>query len=87
MQGSGGQCSRTRLTGLGHFHFLAKQQMHLATAKNLDDAVDGKSASKRFFFVGTLMTIHSYEYDQNCWLGHFLYFLFSMETFTFSLNI
>ena len=35
-----GQCSRTRLTGLGHFHFLTKQQMHLATEENLDHVDD-----------------------------------------------
>ena len=44
------QCSRTRLTGLGHFHFLARQQMHLATpAEDLegDDDVDDIDEVKR----------------------------------------
>ena len=38
------QCSRTRLTGLGHFHFLAKQQMHLNTAA--DDCDDYNHENK-----------------------------------------
>ena len=38
------QCSRTRLTGLGHFHFLAKQQMHLNTAA--DDGDDYNHGNK-----------------------------------------
>ena len=51
-----GQCSRRRLTGLGHFRFLARQQMHLDNPDDLDedDDVDdgkyGKSVSNRIIF-------------------------------------
>ena len=38
------QCSRTRLTGLGHFHFLAQQQVHLNTAA--DDGDDYNHGNK-----------------------------------------
>ena len=51
-----GQCSRRRLTSLGHFPFLAKQQMHLDNPDDLDEDDDvedgkyGKSVSNCIIF-------------------------------------